>query len=126
MRDLKVEFDIDSFFTIIFQRPNVDKLETKEHESGHIDVEAVSTLREHPASTPQVLKILSFCKIPRKRNDIQKHISLKDREHFRLSVLKPILEEELLEPLIPGKPQSSKQKYVTTEKGKQLLSQRIK
>lgn len=61
-RDLKVEFDIDSFFTIIFQRPNIDKLEKKEHELGHIDVEAVSTLRDHPASTPQVPpKFRKFC-----------------------------------------------------------------
>jgi ATP-dependent DNA helicase RecG len=67
------------------------------------------------------LKILSFCETPRKRNEIQGHISLKDREYFRLYVLNPLLEDDLLEPLIPGKPRSPKQKYIITEKGKKLL-----
>jgi ATP-dependent DNA helicase RecG len=64
---------------------------------------------------------LSFCEIPKKRNEIQEHLSFKDRKYFRLNVLNPLLEEGLLEPLLPGKPQSSKQKYIVTEKGKKQI-----
>lgn len=131
-RNLEVAFDIDSFFTIIFQRPNIDNLEKEKYKPRHIDKEAVRTLRKHPPSTPQVppkyppstpqvLKALSFCETPRKRDEIQKHLALNDRKYFRLNVLNPLLEDGLLEPLIPGKPRSPKQKYIITEKGKKLL-----
>lgn len=53
-RNLEVAFDIDSFFTIIFQRPNIDDLEKEEYKPRHIDAEAVRTLRKHPPSTPPV------------------------------------------------------------------------
>jgi hypothetical protein len=46
---------------------------------------------------------------------------LKDREHFRLSLLEPLLDAGLLEMTIPDKPRSSKQQYRTTEAGGQIL-----
>lgn len=40
-----------------------------------------------------------------------------NRTRFRLQVIRPLIDAGLLELTIPDKPQSSKQKYITTEKG---------
>lgn len=77
--------------------------------------------RKLPASTPQVIYILEFCMSPQKREDIQKHLGLKDREHFRKALLLPFIKEGLLALTIPDKPSSPKQQYITTEQGKELL-----
>jgi ATP-dependent DNA helicase RecG len=45
-----------------------------------------------------------------------RHIGLKDREHFRLTILLPLIERGLLTPTLPDKPNSPKQKYVTRRK----------
>lgn len=74
--------------------------------------------RKHSASTPQVLR---FCLKYRNRKAIQQYLRLKDREHFRRKILKPLLEEGLLEMLYPHSPNSPKQMYKTTEKGKTFL-----
>ena len=73
------------------------------------------------ASTEQVKKILSFCMIARSGKEIQSYVNLKHREHFRSAILKPLLEERLLEMLYPNAPNSPKQKYITAKKGKELL-----
>ena len=46
-----------------------------------------------------------------------------DRTKFRNQVLRPLLEEGLLEMTIPDKPRSSKQKYRLTAKGRELLAE---
>ena len=46
-----------------------------------------------------------------------------DRTKFRHQVLRPLLEERLLEMTIPDKPRSSKQKYRLTSKGRDLLAE---
>ncbi len=66
--------------------------------------------------TPQAdreQKILEFCRTPRTREEIQAYIQMKDREYFRKNLLQPLLKQGLLEPTIPDKPRSSKQKYYT-------------
>jgi ATP-dependent DNA helicase RecG len=40
-------------------------------------------------------------------------LGLKHREHFRATILNPLLKEGLLRPVIPDKPKSPKQKYYT-------------
>lgn len=77
--------------------------------------------RKLPASAPQVIYILEFCMSPQKREDIQKHLGLKDREYFRKALLIPFVKEGLLALTIPDKPSSPKQQYITTEEGKELL-----
>jgi ATP-dependent DNA helicase RecG len=82
------------------------------------------TLQVTPQVTPQANRreiILTFCKEPKTRDEIQKHISIKDREYFRKEVLKPLLDDKLLGLTIPDKPQSSKQRYVITQKGLGVL-----
>jgi len=76
--------------------------------------------QDTPQDTPQD-KILKFCKLKKTREEIQSHINIKDREHFRKSILTPLLKENLLELTIPDKPTSKKQKYITTKKGLEYL-----
>jgi Fic family protein len=54
------------------------------------------------------------------RNELQTHLSLKDRESFRERYLKPALEAGLIEMTIPGKPNSRLQQYRLTEQGRKL------
>lgn len=56
--------------------------------------------------------MLEFCKVPRTRTEIQEFIEISDIEHFRTSILAPLLESGLILMTIPDKPKSSKQKYV--------------
>ena len=45
-----------------------------------------------------------------------------NRSKFREAVINPLLDKGLLEMTIPDKPNSSKQKYRITPKGKEILS----
>ena len=81
--------------------------------------------QDTPQDTPQD-KILKFCKIEKTREEIQNHINIKDREYFRKSILTPLIKDKLLELTIPDKPTSKNQKYITTEKGLELLISKIR
>jgi Fic family protein len=78
-----------------------------------------STPQDNPQDTPQAVKEIlskypdleSFCKSPRSRSELQAFCDLKDREHFRKSVLKPLLDSGWLQMTLPDKPNSPKQKY---------------
>ena len=48
-------------------------------------------------------------------------LNLKDRKYFHSAILRPLLDEGILEMLYPNAPNSTKQKYMTTKKGKELL-----
>jgi len=90
---------------------------SREHPAGTWQVPS-----KYPASTQQV-KILKFCKILFLSKEIQKHLGLKDREHFRSEILKPVIDGGYIAMTMPGKLTSSKQKYRLTEKGRQLLKE---
>jgi|UPI00036080DF ATP-dependent DNA helicase RecG len=49
-------------------------------------------------ATPQAVKLLAFCQEPRSREEMQVHVGLKDREYFRKTILKPLLDQGLLKP----------------------------
>jgi len=57
--------------------------------------------------------ILDFCIEPKNTSEIMQHLGLKHREHFRSSILKPMIKNRLLELTIPDKPKSPNQKYRT-------------
>ena len=57
-------------------------------------------------------RLLTFCKEPRSREEMQAFLGLSHREHFRKDILKPLLEQGLLTPLDPDKPTSPRQRYI--------------
>ncbi len=72
-----------------------------------------------PQVTPQADRtntIVNFCLEPKSREEIQTFLNIKDREYFRLEILKPLLERGLLFLTIPNKPSSPKQKYYSKVK----------
>ena len=69
------------------------------------------------------VEVLEFCKIPRKSKEIQELVGIKHRETFRDNYLLPIIDKGWLAMTIPEKPQSSKQRYITTEAGKEALKE---
>jgi ATP-dependent DNA helicase RecG len=80
---------------------------------------------KYPTSNRQVTRqevsVLQAAVNPASRSVLQQISGLRDREHFMDSVLKPLLDNGLLEMTIPDKPRSSKQKYRLTEKGRKLI-----
>lgn len=82
-------------------------------------VSILETIKQTPQAVPQVTpqderlqKVLAFCATPRSRREIQEHVDMKDRKHFKEVVLDVLLAEGYLEMTLPDKPQSPKQKYV--------------
>jgi ATP-dependent DNA helicase RecG len=70
-------------------------------------------------------EILSFCTVPHSRKEIMSKIGLENTYYnFRRNVSQ-LIEEEFLTFTLPHAPNSKYQKYVTAEKGIELLSKRI-
>ena len=72
--------------------------------------------------TGEVLLLLRVFKEDMTRKELQDALSLKGEENFRALYLVPALKAGLVEMTIPEKPQSSRQKYRLTEKGKAHLA----
>jgi ATP-dependent DNA helicase RecG len=72
-------------------------------------------------SEHHVSKILEFCLEDRAIADIMTLFNRKDRTKFRETFINPLIEEDLLVMTLPGKPKSSKQKYIITDRGKEFL-----
>jgi ATP-dependent DNA helicase RecG len=75
-----------------------------------------------PQVTPQVTSLLTHASGEMTRQQLMDALGLKDRKHFADAYLQPSLEKGLLEMTIPDKPQSSKQNYRLTERGRALLT----
>lgn len=111
------EWEANGFVTAIF-RPNAEVRAAAER----TEQVAPQVPPKYPASTPQVLAVLrAASKSAATRENLQAVAGLKDREHFRKEYLVPLLEAGLLEPTIPDKPRSSKQRYRLTAAGAEYL-----
>ncbi len=74
-------------------------------------------------ATPQVEKIIQTISGAMSREELQTKLNLSDKKNFIEKYQKPALEMKFIEMTIPGTPNSPKQKYRLTEKGKQLKKQ---
>jgi ATP-dependent DNA helicase RecG len=99
------KFKVNGFFTATFW-PNVE-----------------ITRKITPQVTPQVIAVLEAARTARTREELQRAVGLRDREHFRKTYLEPLLAAGWLEMTIPDKPRSSKQCYRTTDLGRKVLAQ---
>jgi hypothetical protein len=61
----------------------------------------------------RVAKMLEFCRIPRNREEIQRHMGFNNRDYFRKEILLPLLQTGLIEATIPDKPNRPNQQYRT-------------
>ncbi|MBP7653270.1 hypothetical protein KA977_07600 [Candidatus Dependentiae bacterium] len=69
-----------------------------------------------------VRKILEKCLEPKEISDLMKLINQKHRTYFRNNYINIMLKAQLLDMVIPDKPNSPNQKYFTTNKGKEILN----
>lgn len=81
-----------------------------------------------PQVTPQVegldamsVRILGFCAVPKSKKELLELCGLSDRKNLTQKYLEPLLKDGLLTLTVPEKPTSSKQKYETTDKGKEVV-----
>jgi predicted HTH transcriptional regulator len=72
--------------------------------------------------SPDQVEILRKCFNPRAIGELMEISGRTNRTKFRDQVLRPLLDEGLVEMAIPDKPTSSKQQYRTTAYGRELLN----
>ena len=70
----------------------------------------------------RIIITLNYCIEPKSKNDILNQINLSKQSKYFIINIGPAIEAGLLAMTIPDKPNSSKQKYITTEKGKKMIS----
>jgi len=73
-----------------------------------------------PEVTPEV-RLLSVLNGEMTRRELKEALGLKDDEHFRKAWLMPALEAGWIEMTVPDKPQSSRQRYRLTGKGRNRM-----
>jgi Predicted transcriptional regulator containing an HTH domain and an uncharacterized domain shared with the mammalian protein Schlafen len=114
------EFESNGFFTAIF-RPNPEvramaAARSTEQVTGEVTGQVGGQVTGQVAE-----QVLRFCQTPRKAGEIRELLNLKHRETFTDNYLRPLLEKGWLEPTIPDKPRSSKQRYRLTRAGLEYL-----
>ena len=111
------KFTVNGFFTTTFW-PNVEI-------ARKITPQITEQVSEQVGDqvTPQVIAVLEAARTTRTREELQKAVGLRDREHFRKTYLEQLLVAGWLEMTIPDKPRSSKQRYRTTDLGHKVLAQ---
>ena len=105
----------EHWVTITFERPDRGRM------AGSGTGGAQITPHVTPQDTPHVRKLLEHLDQERSGTEILNIMLLKDRKHLRTHYLHPALETGLIEMTIPGKPQSRKQMYRLTVKGRAVL-----
>jgi len=94
------------FMLTVIDTTLTEQLNTTPQAAPQVTPQAViDVLQKHP-------DLVTFCQMPRSRVELQAFCNLKDREHFRKTVLKPLLEAGWLIQTLPDKPNSPKQKYI--------------
>jgi len=66
----------------------------------------------------RINKIIRFCEQPRSRQEIQKHLTMKNRDYLRKFILNPLIKRGVLRLTIPDKPRSPNQKYYSPKEKK--------
>lgn len=89
------------------------------HADAKVQLERGAT----PHVTPQVERLLLVCEGALLREELQAHLALKDRKHFRKAYLHPALDAGLIEMTIPEKPRSRQQRYRLTMAGRAIVEQ---
>lgn len=94
-----------------------DTPQVKEQENKELD-------NKTPQVTPQVVKLVLVLEGELSRQEIQDKLDLAARKNLKERYINPALEIKFIEMTIPDKPNTPKQKYRLTEKGKQYKKQK--
>jgi len=107
-------FKFTTFFTITFWRPEA---QAGARVGAQDDTQTRARIRDDELAR----KVLVYCEVPRRSSEILKSAGLKMRTGTFIRTMKFLLGSGLLRYLLPDKPRSGKQRYVITEKGKDVL-----
>ena len=88
---------------IAVEKVSLHNLEGDIHQVTHQDAE-LSTVSK---------QILAFCTTPKSKKELAAFYGFKDLRNFTLKHINPLLESGQSERMIPDKPKSKKQKYIT-------------
>jgi len=113
------KFNVNGFFTATFW----PSIETSRKITGQITEQVSEQIGTKLALSRHQVKILHNCLQEKSLLGIMCKVGRKDRTKFRTKFIKPLLESGLLEMTIPDKPRSSKQRYRTTDLGRNILNQ---
>jgi ATP-dependent DNA helicase RecG len=100
----------DNWVTVIFPRGQAKSDSTDNNITEQVTEQV----------TEEIKKLIQACSSELSRNELQTKLKLKHRVNFTNNYLKPAIKAGFIEMTIPDKPQSSKQKYRLTQKGKAL------
>ena|SRR5574344_143979 len=116
----KPEFYQEEDFRVVIWRK--EKTEGTHSEEDKREWDQVGT--KSGPSRDQVEQILLFCKKPMLLSQIKERMGIVSRTKFKEKYINPLLSKGLLAYTIPEKPTSSKQQYVTTQLGNDLISEK--
>jgi len=132
--EVKVEFEMRKLgFAVVFYRPdngsdiysNLDAGDnvgdtttdtTTDTTSDTTTDTTTDTTADTTANNSPTDRIISYCAVPRSREEIQLFIGYKNKNHFLKQYLHPLVESGKLKPTVPDKPNSKNQKYVRVQK----------
>lgn len=109
--------EISGNFVVIFRRKEV------ESKIKHRPEVVPSLSQVCPKSVPGdvAVRVLRKAQTVIAITELMNSVGQTNRTRFRKQVLKPLIDAELIAMTIPDKPQSSRQRYVITEKGREVL-----
>lgn len=119
------KFRVNGFFTATFW-PTREIMHEAVKEVGtnlSISEDLSEQVGTKSAPSRHQVEILRNCLQEKSLLDIMNRVGRKDRTKFRTKFITPLVESRLLEMTIPDKPRSSKQRYRTTDLGRQVLEQ---
>ena len=94
---------------------------------GQVGAKSESWVREEsPAQEPPqpaMASLLQYALVPRAFGELMALLEWKSRSKFREKYIVPLLQAGLLERTVPDKPNSSRQRYRTTTRGREWISQ---
>ena len=113
-----------TFYTIILRRPSARSNE--EIPAGQRPGSDQVVTRLRPGSDQAVDKhaILKACLESAKMKELISITGFKHRTNFKKNYVDPLVNDGLLALTVPDKPSSPKQRYITTEKGRNILEQK--
>ena len=110
----KPRFDLSTFFTITFWRPDsVAKAHDGAHDGAHLPLTRFGK------------DILELCFVPKSTPELLVALGLKAKSGFYKRTIDILLRNGLLGYRFPDKPRSKRQKYLTTDNGRRSLGRNI-
>lgn len=112
-----------TFYTIILRRP---ARSDEDISAGLRPGSDQAVTRFRPGSDQPVVKyvILKTCLEPARMKELISISGFKHRTNFKKNYIDPLVSDGLLALTVPDKPSSPNQRYVTTEKGGNVLEQK--